>query len=139
HWVALRLNDLPYPDKPPLYFWMLAGLASIFGSTAAPVIFLGLALTVAFMALCTFWLARMMDEDAATALIAAVILCSGTYFLLLSHYARMDFLFAGFIILAWGCFWRAAGTQRPSRWMVLGFLAASAATMTKGPFGFLLP
>jgi len=138
HWIALRLNDFPYPDKPPLYFWLQGAVAFILGSAEPHAILTGLALTVAFFMLSAYAMARLMDFPPSTGLAAAAVLATANYLLFLSHYARMDFLFVGFIALAWGCFWRAAQDSR-WRWMVLGFAAASIATMVKGPFGFLLP
>jgi len=138
HWIALRLNDFPYPDKPPLYFWLQGAVATILGSTEPHAILIGLALTVAFFMLSAYAMARLMDFPPSTGLVAVAIMGTANYLLFLSHYARMDFLFVGFIALAWGCFWRASQDSR-WRWMILGFTTASVATMVKGPFGFLLP
>jgi len=138
-WIALQLNGAPYPDKPPLYFWLLAALSWLFASDQPPVILFGLALTVIFFACAAYATSMMIDADRRIALLSATILVTGSYFLLLSHYARMDFLFAGFIALAWGCFYRGVRLPGANRWIVWGFAACAAATMTKGPFGFLLP
>lgn len=37
HWLVLHLGDTFYPDKPPLYFWVLAAISQVSGSTAPSV------------------------------------------------------------------------------------------------------
>ena len=96
-WLLLHLNDKPYPDKPPIYFWFLSIIATLAGSVSPTVIFVGLALTVLFYGLSAYALGRTLFGEREIPIFAIAILVTGTYFLLLSHYARMDFLFSGFI------------------------------------------
>jgi 4-amino-4-deoxy-L-arabinose transferase len=30
-WLVPHLNGYPYPDKPPLFFWLVAGIAKVVG------------------------------------------------------------------------------------------------------------
>ncbi|PSM16595.1 hypothetical protein [Nitratireductor sp. StC3] len=138
-WLALRLNDGFYPDKPPVYFWLLAPLAWLRGTVDAPLIMSAHALTVAAALLALLALARAVGAGRGAGLAAAVIFSTGTYVLVLSHYARMDFLFAALIGLSWACLFVGARARAVSPAMICGFLLAALATLTKGPFGAALP
>ncbi len=37
NYLYLELAGQPYPDKPPLYFWLLAALAKLSGSDGPPI------------------------------------------------------------------------------------------------------
>lgn len=137
HWLALRLNDRPYPDKPPVWFWLLAGMRRIFGTDPA-VSFAALGASVAAFVLATHRMARLTTGEAGIAATAAAVLMSGGYFLLASHYVRMDFLFSALICLSWTAFHQALFRARPGA-LVAGFAFAALASMVKGPVGAALP
>jgi 4-amino-4-deoxy-L-arabinose transferase-like glycosyltransferase len=139
HWWALHLNGRFYPDKPPLYFLLLAGLQSALGS-GAWVLFLGLALTVAAAGLATLRLGLAAGLDGLGALTGALLFLTSFYVLALGHYARMDFLFAALIAMSWASLWRALRAEAPDRGAILqGALWASLAFLVKGPIGIGLP
>lgn len=139
HFWALTLNGQPYNDKPPLYFWYLAGVQALVGPGAVA-FFTGLAGTVLAYALATWHLARHLGLDRPRALGAVGVLLSGSYMLAASHYARMDFLFAAAILLAWGSFYAASAKPYLSARAVLaGFAFATLAAWIKGPVGVALP
>lgn len=138
-WLALKLNGAFYPDKPPLYFWYLGALALVFGSTAPWVLYVGLAGTVLMLLLATHHMARRITGDDELALIAVLILASGFYWLGLTHYARMDMMFAAAIALAWTQVWRALDGPVNRRAMLWAFGWMAVAAMIKGPVGPMLP
>lgn len=139
HLWALTLNGQPYNDKPPLYFWYLAGIQALVGPGAVA-FFTGLAGTVLAYALATWHLALRLGLDRSRALGAVGVLLSGSYMLGASHYARMDFLFATAILLAWGSFHAAtAKPQLCARAVLAGFAFATLAAWIKGPVGVALP
>lgn len=39
HWLVLHLGDAAYADKPPVYFWLVAAIVSVFG-TVQPFVFM---------------------------------------------------------------------------------------------------
>ena len=140
HGWALSLNGAPYPDKPPLYFWLLAAASALADSNAAWVFFAVLALTVLMTCLATWHLAMRLLKDPTIALISVIILVTGSYFIALSHYVRMDFMFTALIVLAWAAFYKAIATVTLDRTAVIaGFGLAALACLTKGPVGALLP
>lgn len=139
HFWALTLNGQPYDDKPPVYFWYLAGIQALVGPGAVA-FFTGLAGTVLAYALATWHLARRLGLDRPRALGAVGVLLSGSYMLAASHYARMDFLFSAAILLAWGSFYLAsAKPQLSARAVLAGFAFATLAAWIKGPVGVALP
>lgn len=138
-WLALNLNGEFYPDKPPAYFLFLTALMRLLSSREQWVIFLGLALTVFCFFLATIYLAQRLLGDRKMALLALVIVATGSYLLVLSHYARMDFLFTAFICASWACFFDGISKDRANRSIMIGFFWSALAIMTKGPLGFAFP
>ncbi len=139
HWWALRLNGAFYPDKPPAYFLLLAGLQALLG--AGPwVMFLGLSLTVAAAGAATLRLGLVAGLGARGALLGALMFLTSAYVIALGHYARMDFLFAALIVLSWASLLRALDRPEAARGAILwGAAWASLAFLVKGPVGIGLP
>ncbi len=147
HWVVLHLDDVVYPDKPPLYFWFLAALQKIPGlemipgaSTLPGLFFFGSAVSGLLCLLATYALARLVGRlDRKGALAAGIILLSGFFFSGLLHYLRMDLLFTALITLSHILLFHALVRQKAYGLIIIAFLSAGAATLTKGPFGLALP
>jgi 4-amino-4-deoxy-L-arabinose transferase-like glycosyltransferase len=139
HWLALRLGEAFYADKPPIYFWFVAMLAWASGSTAPPVFLVAAALT-GWLYLCALWdLSRTLGFSRRVGIVAGLILLSSWFFLERLHHPRMDLLFSAFMFWAMAAGISALrGTRPPGRAIWAG-LAISAAVMTKGPLGLALP
>lgn len=139
-WLVMYLNGVPYPDKPPVYFWFLAALLPVFKG-ATPALFMagaalsGLLFIGATMAL-SRWVARGGRE---VSLAAGLVLVTCFYFIGLTHYSRMDLLFATLITASHICLFRAWQRDKALGWCAAGFLLAGAATLTKGPLGIAFP
>lgn len=138
-WLALQLNGSFYPDKPPIWFWLLGMLKTLTGWDSATVLFSGLASSVLAYALALWHMARRITGHEGVALAAVAIALSGGYFVFAAHYARMDFLFSALIFLAWSAFFRAAGPTPDRAATLAGFAFATVALLVKGPFGLALP
>lgn len=138
-WLVLYLNGVPYPDKPPVYFWFLGGLDAIPGVDAPMLFFLGAAVSGLLLLWATYGLARATGNDSKTGLAAGLILLGCFYFLGVTHYARMDLLFAACITLCHICMVR--GWSKPSAplWLISAYALAALATLIKGPLGLALP
>jgi 4-amino-4-deoxy-L-arabinose transferase-like glycosyltransferase len=135
HWLRLTLNGEPYPDKPPLYFWMLAGLRAATPLEGEPLVFAGAALSVYGLAAATWALGRVALPRQEDALTAGLLLLGCLTVVALAHYARMDQMFAALITAAHACLlagWRSA--RRFSGWVVAGGATAGLAALVKGPF-----
>jgi 4-amino-4-deoxy-L-arabinose transferase-like glycosyltransferase len=140
HWLVLYLNGIPYPDKPPVYFWLLAGLRAALGQTSSALFMLGAAVS-ALLALASTCLLvrRVAGWDRDHALAAGLVLLTCFSFIGVGHYSRMDLLFAALITLAHVCLHRAWTRPAALGWQLAGWGLAALATLTKGPFGLAFP
>ncbi|MEW5773260.1 MAG: dolichyl-phosphate-mannose--protein mannosyltransferase [Thermodesulfobacteriota bacterium] len=140
HWLVLHLNDAMYPDKPPVYFWLL-WIISLFTGGALPETFFAGAMISAMLylhAVCR--LARCAAEASAdSVLLSGFILLSTFYFAGLAQYSRMDLLFAALILESQTCFYLGTREDNPNAQVIVGFLLSALATLTKGPLGLAFP
>lgn len=142
-WLAPTLNLAPYYDKPPGYYWLLAGSFRAFGFTewaarlpsALPAL-LTIALTVGFA-----W--RRMGP--IPALGAGLILATTTQFVALGRSVRMDMLLTCLVSATlfrayalWQDDGAAPGRARPPRtWPI--YVLPAIGLLVKGPVAALLP
>lgn len=141
-WVVLSLNGLPYPDKPPIYFWFLALLDKITPLDPPAVFFLGAALSGLSFLFAVYALARAVRLPRETGLAAALICASCLFFAAILHYSRMDLMFAALTVAAEACLFRGyadPATRGPLRWVLGGFALCGLAVLVKGPLGVLFP
>ncbi|HEY1792701.1 MAG TPA: glycosyltransferase family 39 protein [Opitutaceae bacterium] len=139
-WVTPRLDGVPYFEKPPLMYWMVAGLEETLGRSewsvrSAP------ALLAVLGILCACAAARRLYGPPAGFWSGFVL---GTFALYagLAHLLGLDLAVTVFMSAALFCF--IAAVQDPPgrrrRLLFWGMYAAAAlATMTKGLIGFLIP
>lgn len=141
HWLVLHLGDTYYPDKPPLYFWMVAAISWLAGSVQPHIFMIGAAVSAALFLAVTHCSARLFGMTKQVALVAGLVLLANYYFIGRAHHPRMDLLFAAFITLSHVFFYKAAfsGDRVHSGWVIAAFVSASLAVLTKGPIGALLP
>jgi 4-amino-4-deoxy-L-arabinose transferase-like glycosyltransferase len=140
HWLVLHLDGEPYPDKPPVYFWLLAGLARLLGTDGPAVHAIAVALSAIAFACAAWWMARAVGGlGREGALAAMLVLLSTALCIERSQAPRMDLLFAAVITAA--CTWLFLAWTRPapSRAAVAGLAAAGVATLVKGPLGLVFP
>lgn len=141
-WLVLNLNGLAYPDKPPLYFWLLRVLDALTGLGDPAVFFLGAAVSGVLLLWAVLLLARALRLPEEAGPLAGVILLGTLFFAGLLHYSRMDLLFAALITAAQAafCLAFAPGEEaRRSRRAALALFLAGLATLTKGPLGLAFP
>lgn len=138
-WMVLSLNGMPYPDKPPVYFWFLWLIDKLTPADMPTVFFIGAALSGLLFLFAAHWLARALGFDRKTALASTAILLSTLFLAALFHYSRMDLLFGACITAAHACFFRAFAGETQGRWPIAGFALGGLATLIKGPLGFLFP
>ena len=146
-WLVLNLNGVAYPDKPPLYFWLLRGLDLLTGLADPVVFFLGAAVSGLLVLYATLAWAKALRLPEESGLLAGLVLLTTLFFAGLLHYSRMDLLFAALIIAAQAAFCVAFRTpansgedaSRRRRFAALALFLAALATLTKGPLGLLFP
>ena len=130
-WNLLLLNSIPFLEKPPLYFWMVAASIKLFGRFSEFAVRFPIALISSFLIFFTYYFGKKVLSR-KFGLLSAIILLTSVFFLILSHVAILDMVltvciasglycaFLGFYATekykkyCWWGFWTFAG---------LGFLA----------------
>jgi Dolichyl-phosphate-mannose-protein mannosyltransferase len=147
-WILMHYNGKVYPDKPPLFFWLM-GLSSFLWrgftsfSVRFPSAFFG-TLTV----LITFLLGKNLYHS-RTGFLGGLILATSFEFAFLSTRANIDTTLTFFTTASLFCFflWYRQNREEKDhqekdlrRFTLYGFYMGMAfATLAKGPVGFLLP
>ena len=146
-WILLHYNGKTYPDKPPLFFWLIAfssflwqGFSSF--SVRFPAAFFG-TLTV----ILTFFLGKSLYSS-RTGFLSGLILATSFEFSYLSTRANMDTTLTFFTTASLLCFFlwhrypkEGSLSQKPLKDLTIyGFyVGMGLATLVKGPLGFILP
>jgi len=134
--LVLTLNGVRYLDKPPLLYYLLAGVFAVAGKTegaarAVPAV----AALVAVAAVA--WLGAWLMDEARGAVAGLALLTSGAFFAY-GRYVRPETLFVA--ALAAGFALGLAGIVERRRVLVgLAAVAFGAAGFAKDPLGALLP
>ncbi len=139
-WVTPHYDFIPRLDKPISYFWLVALSFHLFGlsewSARLP------SALAAFGCLSvTYALARAMFGRWA-ALWSALVLLTSIEFFALSRIVILDMLLTFFFSLALCAFFlgqREVAAGKSRLYFLLMYVAMGAATLVKGPIGFLLP
>lgn len=134
-WLRLTMNGLPYPDKPPLYFWFMEALTRIPGVTVPMVFFLAVAVSHVLFIGSIWLLARGTGHDRREAFAAGLVALSCVYISGAACYPRMDLLFAAVVTLGMTCLYRGWIKSFAPFWLAAGFLLMGVATLIKSPLG----
>jgi 4-amino-4-deoxy-L-arabinose transferase-like glycosyltransferase len=130
----------PYPDYPPLYFWLETIFSWPFGHVCTFSAVLPSALAASGLVALSYYLGREISYRAGW--LTAIILATSPEFWLKGSRATIDMLLAFEVTLALFFLYQGRKEERPVRrwWYVLGAaLAMIAAFFTKGPIGLVLP
>jgi 4-amino-4-deoxy-L-arabinose transferase-like glycosyltransferase len=134
--VLPRFNGELRGDKPALLYWLQAEAYSVFGvgEFAAR---LPSALAAMVTVLLTYALGRRLF-DAATGLIAGIVLASAPLFCAAGHFANPDALLNACTVLTFLFFWLAY-SRANSRWLIAAGIATGLGVLAKGPVAIVLP
>jgi len=156
-WILMHYNGKTYPDKPPLFFWLIAfssflwqGFSSF--SVRFPAAFFG-TLTV----ILTFFLGKTLYSS-RTGFLSGLILATSLEYSYLSTRANIDTTLTFFTTASLLCFfqWYRHGQDKAKNlkevevkveekaktgnlWIYGFYIGMALATLTKGPVGFILP
>lgn len=125
-------------QKPPLYYWIVAGLGWLQGGHVDA---WSVRLPAALAALaCVAVVVAIAAPQWHLGLCAAVILTTMLHFTWLARTGRIDMPLAAAVAAALFCFYRAfSNPERSGRWYVGSYVAIAIAVLLKGPIGFVLP
>ena len=133
-WLVAHLNGHPYPDKPPLYFWLVAMLGGVIGHGEMAfrlVSFLSTAIAMGGV-----YLTARALAGGAVAFWSTVIFGSSFLTLVVGQIMRMDMLLTATSVFAWYGLLRFLQTDRQRGLWAFWSLCALAVAI-KGPIGLL--
>jgi 4-amino-4-deoxy-L-arabinose transferase-like glycosyltransferase len=139
NYLVPHINGEIYPDKPPLFFWIIALCSKPFGDVSAATARFPSALAALGVLLLTFLLGRKLYNP-RTGFFAALILFTTTQFFWLAVRANIDMLLTLWTTLAIYLFYCGyTREQGKNTCYLLAYLFMGLATITKGPVGFFIP
>ena len=136
-YIHTYLNGEPNLWKPPFYSWMIVLASKVTGnldefSSKAPS-----AIAAGLLVLITFFLGRLLADPWA-GFFSGMVLLTNYQFLGNARESVMDMTFAFFIGLT--VFLNYLAVKKENWWhLILSFIPASLAILTKGPAGLLIP
>jgi len=137
NWILPHLNTQVYPDKPPVFFWLIALASMVKGEVTSFSARFPSALAAVVGILLTYLLGRRL-YSARAGFISALVLATTVEYFWLGHRANIDMTLTLFILAALLSFYQ--GYQKSQkRFYYLTYLLMGIATITKGPVGFILP
>ena len=110
-WFAPYLNGEFFDQKPPLYFWLVAGLTALTGGQSEFVLYVIAWLLSLACVVATYFLARALVPE-RTAWLAAVVMASSFLYVVTTGIARMDLMMVAFMVLGLLAFVRGYTTGR---------------------------
>ena len=140
NFIVPHLNSDPYPDKPPLLFWLINVSSLLPGEISPLTARIPSALAGVGCCLAVFFLGRRLFQNNGIALMSALILATSSKFLWMAHRVAFDVILTFFVTLALLCFYRGYTEEKNRGWFYLLFYACMAlGVLAKGPIGFILP
>lgn len=101
-WNSLMLNGVPFLEKPPLYFWLVASAIKVFGGFTAFAVRFPIAILSSFLVFFTYYVGKIIISR-KYGVISALILLSSVFFLILAHIAIIDMVLTVFMTSAIYC------------------------------------
>jgi len=138
-YIVPHINGEIYPDKPPLFFWIVALCSKPFGDVSAATARFPSALAALGVLLLTFLIGRKLYNP-AVGFFAGLILIATTQFFWLALRANIDVTLTLWTTLAIYLFYCGyTREQGKNTCYLLAYLFMGLATITKGPVGFFIP
>ena len=139
-YVLPRLNELPYLDKPIVYFAAEAAAMEVLGPTELAARLPAYLFTLATAALLFVFGRRLYDDESAW--VAVIAFLSMPLTIAFARTVIFDSALTFFITGATMCFWMAVESDARAtrrKWSVIAWVAIGFGILTKGPVAILLP
>ncbi|MEN6575926.1 MAG: glycosyltransferase family 39 protein [Phycisphaerales bacterium] len=137
--VVPRLNDRPFLEQPPFYYWIAAPIFVLLGESTYSAR-LPSALAAIAGVLLTFVLARKMGLSTLIACLSALVLATFAEYWNLSHQCLVDMMLCLWTTAAVLCFLQAVGPSPRRNLWAFGFaISLACALLTKGTVGLAIP
>ncbi len=128
-WVTLKINGIRYLEKPPLPYWLVAGLYRVFGQNAFSTHFPNTLALLGCAWLAWLWAGRAWGPRAAFYSGLGILTSVGPF--LYTRFAIPEALLSFLFLLALYAFLTGMESKRPLRFYVM-WIALALATLTKG-------
>jgi 4-amino-4-deoxy-L-arabinose transferase-like glycosyltransferase len=137
-YLTLHFNGQPWYVHPPLYFWLTGGVCSLFGWTEFSLRFWEGFFGIAGLLLVYHFGTRFFNRK--TGLLAAIVLASSLYYIIISRVAVFDMLLNFFIICSSFLFLQAyIQPEKKTALLSLAGLSTGLGILAKGPIALLHP
>lgn len=133
-WLIVHLNGHPYPDKPPVYFWLVAMVGGIVGQ--GELSFRLVSFLSTLLATVGVYVAGRAWGGVAVGLWSAVVFATSFLTLIVGQIIRMDMLLTAACIFAFHALLRFV-ESRNKGWLVIFWLCVIGAFAIKGPITLL--
>ncbi len=137
NWILPRHNNQIYPDKPPVFFWLIALSYAVSGEVNSFAARFPSALAGVLGVFLTYLIGRRLKSPRA-GFIAALVLATTVEYFWLGRRVNLDMTLTCFILGALFFLYKGYQDKAP-RLYYLSYLFIGLATLTKGPVGFILP
>jgi 4-amino-4-deoxy-L-arabinose transferase-like glycosyltransferase len=136
--ITPTLNYVKYFEKPPLFYWLVAAVMTVFGEQEWAV--RGVAAAAGLLTAWMVWALGGTMWGARTGLIALWVYLGSLLPMVLARLPIIDGLFGACLTACFAAWWRgyAAGRGRRTWWMVLSWACLGLAVMAKGPTAIVL-
>lgn len=140
NWLIPHLHGEIYTEKPPLYFWLLAGSAKLFGTWQPFAMIFPSALSALGVIIVVYGFATLFFNR-QVGVLSSLILMTSVLFTGVGQFVRMDMFLLLCLSLSLFSFVRLyiRATPHDNVYAAVFFVAAAFATLTKGPVGLGLP
>ncbi|HEV2381404.1 MAG TPA: glycosyltransferase family 39 protein [Terriglobia bacterium] len=136
-WITPHYDNLTYLDKPALFFWLAAGSLRLFGTSEWAARLPSVLAALGTLLLVWMLARRMFGESAGTP--AGLVFATAPLVMVFARVVVFDMTLTFLVTLTLTAFWLSQVSMRRPLLEYLMFAAAGAATITKGPVGFLVP
>ena len=139
NWFLLTLHGQPYDEKPPLPFWMLAGMLKLAGGEVHSALVRLPSVSFAVLSVIMSYLIGRKLWGARAGLLSALVLLTSVQFLEDAPTAELNVMYTGWTTLALALWFLAPRAENLSWPRAAGFWGAVAgAFFTKGPLALLI-
>jgi dolichol-phosphate mannosyltransferase len=136
-WIVPTLNGQPFHDKPPLFYWLVAGSFRLFGTNEWAARFVPTG--AAFLTVLVTFAFGSRIVGARSAFLAAFALALMPAFVQCGRIAILDSLLTLLVGLSLFTAYEAIrGKQFRSRWWFASSICCALGVLTKGPIAFVL-
>mgnify|MGYP005833914803 CR=1 FL=1 len=139
NYLVPHINSEIYPDKPPLFFWLIALASKPFGDVTAASARIPSAIAALCVVLLTYlWGLKLYNPTVGV--LSGLILLSTTQFVWMALRANIDMTLTLWITLALFLFYVGYTRKTGNRvWYLCSYGVMGLAVLTKGPVGFAIP